>query len=88
LPCTLTLPSSLPSADPPMLPAHRPGGDPRRRGHAAAHALRHAFGHEAADRHLSLADRVDLAVGAVERRHQQRAALERFGVTERAHGDV
>ena len=58
-------------------------------GRHAAHDLGGlAFGLEAADRDRALADRVDVAVGAEQRRHQQRAALQALGVAERRDGDV
>ena len=47
-----------------------------------------AFGLEAADRERALRHRVDVAVGAEQRRDQQRAALQALGVAERGHGDV
>ncbi len=41
-----------------------------------------------ADRERALGDRVDVAVGAEQRRDQQRAALQALGVAERRDGDV
>ena len=47
-----------------------------------------AFGREAADRERALRDRVDIAVGAEQRRDEQRAALQALGVAQRRDGDV
>ena len=66
----------------------RPGGDARRGRHPLGDAFGLAFGSEAADRERSLADRVDLAIGAVQRGDEQKAAPQRLGVTQRAHRDV
>ena len=58
-------------------------------GRHAAHDLGGvAFGLEAADRERALRHRVDVAVGAEQRRDQQRAALQALGVAERRDGDV
>ncbi len=58
-------------------------------GRHAAHDLGgFALGLEAADRDRALADRIDVAVGAEQRRDQQRAALQALGVAERGDGDV
>ena len=58
-------------------------------GRHAAHDLGgFALGLEAVDRDRALADRIDVAVGAEQRRDQQRAALQALGVAERRHGDV
>ena len=56
--------------------------------HAARDLRGVAFGREAADRHRALRDRVDIAVGAEQRRDQQRAALQAFGVAQRRDRDV
>jgi hypothetical protein len=42
----------------------------------------------AADQHITLGHGIHLAVGALQRRHQQRAAAQAFRVTHRGHGDV
>ena len=47
-----------------------------------------AFGLETADGERALRDRVDVAVGAEQRRDQQRAAFQAFGVAHRRGGDV
>src|ERR1700704_1171273 len=47
-----------------------------------------ALGLEARDCERALRDRVDVAVGAQERRDQQRAALQALGIAERGDGDV
>ena len=65
-------------------------------------AVRHAPGRQVVDLHLgaaggspraphqhvALRHRIDLAVGALQRRHQQRAAAQALGVAERRHRDV
>ena len=51
--------------------------------HAARDLGGFAFGLEAADRERALRDRIDVAVGAEQRRDQQRAALQALGVAER-----
>ena len=56
--------------------------------HAARDLGGLAFGLEAADRERALRHRVDVAVGAEQRRDQQRAALQALGIAERRHGDV
>ena len=56
--------------------------------HAARDLRGLAFGLEAADRERALRDRIDIAVGAEQRRDEQRAAVEALGVAERRHGDV
>ena len=56
--------------------------------HAARDLGGLAFGLEAVDRDRALADRIDVAVGAEQRRDQQRAALQALGVAERRHRDV
>ena len=58
-------------------------------GRHAAHDLGGlALGLEAADRERALRHRIDVAVGAEQRRDQQRAALQALGVAERRDGDV
>ena len=47
-----------------------------------------ALGGEAGDEDRALRDRIDLAVGGLQRRHDQRAAGERCGVAERGDVDV
>ena len=56
--------------------------------HAAGDLGGVAFGREAADRDRALRHRIDVAVGAEQRRHQQGAALQALGVAERRDGDV
>ena len=67
---------------------HRAVGDAADGRHAAHDLGGLAFGLEAADRHRALADRVDVAVGAEQRRDQQHAALQALGIAERGDGDV
>ena len=43
---------------------------------------------KSADRDRALADRIDVAVGAEQRRDEERAALQALGVAERRHRDV
>ena len=56
--------------------------------HAAGDLGGVAFGLEAADRDRALRHRIDVAVGAEQRRDQKRAALQALGVAERRDGDV
>ena len=56
--------------------------------HAARDLCGIAFGREPADRERALPDRIDIAVGAEQRRDQQRAALQAFRVAHRRDGDV
>ncbi len=56
--------------------------------HAAGDLGGLAFGLEAADRQRALRDRIDIAVGAEQRRDQQRAAFEALGVAHGGGGDV
>ena len=56
--------------------------------HAAGDLRGVAFGLEAGDGDRALGDRIDLAVGAEERRDEQGAALQRLRVAERRDGDV
>lgn len=58
-------------------------------GRNAAHDLRRfALGLETGDRERALSDRVDVAVGAEQRRDQQGAAAQVLGVAQRGDGDV
>jgi hypothetical protein len=57
-------------------------------GHAARDLGGFAFGLEPPIASEPLADRVDIAVGAEQRRDQQRAALQALGVAHRRDGDV
>src|SRR6185437_12111200 len=57
-------------------------------GHAAHDLGGFAFRLEAADGNRALTDGVDIAVGAEQRRDQERAALQALGIAERRDGDV
>ena len=63
-------------------------GDTADRRHAAHDLGGFAFGLETADRDRTLADRVDVAIGAQQRCDQQGAALQALAVAERGDGDV
>ena len=43
---------------------------------------------EAADRHLALRNRIHLAIGTAQRRHDQRATFQTRGVVEHRHRDI
>jgi hypothetical protein len=63
-------------------------GDPADGRHPAGDLGGVAFDLKAPDRQRALGDRVHIAVGAQERRDQQRAALQAFGVAERGRRHV
>ena len=56
--------------------------------HALRQRLGLPLGGKAGDEDRALRDRVDLSVGGLQRRHDQRAAVERGGVAERGDADV
>ena len=56
--------------------------------HAARDLRRFALGLKAADGQRALRDRIDIAVGAEQRRDQQSAAEQALGVAQRRGGDV
>ena len=65
-----------------------PAGDAAAGGNALGDRFRLAAGLKTADRQLTLRHRIDLAVGAQQRGHQQGAAQQAIGVAKGADGDV